>query len=62
MWRRLYCFHIKNDSVINIKVEFCEGEDKVLLDNIAKRAKAHKARGRVTYKMIKEYIIYKSEK
>ena len=29
---------------------------KVLLDNIAKRAEAYKARERVTYKMIKVYI------
>ena len=30
--------HKKPDSVINVKVEFGEGEGKVLLDNIAKRA------------------------
>ena len=48
--------HKKPDSVINVKVEFGEGEGKVPLDNIAKRAKAYKPKERVTYKMIKEYI------
>ena len=48
--------HKKPDSVINVKVEFGEGEGKVPLDNIAKRAEAYKLKERVTYKMIKEYI------
>ncbi len=48
--------HKKPDSVINVKVEFGEGEVKVPLDNIAKRAAAYKPKERVTYKMIKEYI------
>ena len=48
--------HKKPDSVINVKVEFVEGEVKVPLDNIAKRAEAYKPKERVTYKMIKEYI------
>jgi len=48
--------HKKPDSVINVKVEFGEGEGKVPLDNIAKRAEAYKLKARVTYKMIKEYI------
>ena len=48
--------HKNPDSVINVKVEFGEGEGKVLLDNIAKRAEAYKPKERVTYKMIKEYI------
>ena len=48
--------HKKPDSVINIKVEFGEGEGKVPLDNIVKRAAAYKPKERVTYKMIKEYI------
>ena len=48
--------HKKTDSIINVKVEFGEGEGKVLLDNIAKRAEAHKPKERVTYKMIKECI------
>lgn len=48
--------HKKPDSVINVKVEFGEGEGKVPLDNIAKRAEAYKPKERVIYKMIKEYI------
>ena len=48
--------HKKPDSHINIKVEFGEGEGKVPLDNIAKRAESYKPKERVTYKMIKEYI------
>ena len=48
--------HKKPDSVINVKVEFGEGEGKVPFDNIAKRAEAYKPKERVTYKMIKEYI------
>ncbi len=48
--------HKKPDSVINVKVEFGEGEGKVPLDNIAKRAEAYKPKERGTYKMIKEYI------
>lgn len=50
-------FHKKPDSVINVKTEFGEGEGKVPLDNIAKRAEAYKPKERVTYEMIKEYII-----
>ena len=37
-------------------MEFGEGEGKVPLGNIAKRAEAYKPKERVTYKMIKEYI------
>ena len=48
--------HKKTDSTIKIKVEFGQGEGKVSLDNIAKRAEAYKTKERVTYKMIKEYI------
>lgn len=40
--------HKKPDSVINVKVEFGEGEGKVPLDNIAKRAAAYKPKERVT--------------
>lgn len=36
------CFPTKNHSVIKVKEEFSEGEDKVPLDNIAKRAEAYK--------------------
>ena len=46
-------FSQKNDSVINVKVEFGEGECKVPLDNIAKRAEAYKPKERVTYKIIR---------
>ena len=49
-------FHKKPDGHINVKVEFGEGEGKVPLDNIAKRAETYKPKERVTYKMIKEYI------
>ena len=48
--------HKKPDRHINVKVEFGEGEGKVPLDNIAKRAEEYKPKERVTYKMIKEYI------
>ena len=48
--------HKKPDGHINVKVEFGEGEGKVPLDNIAKRAEEYKSKERVTYKMIKEYI------
>ena len=46
----------KPDGHINVKVEFGEGEGKLPLDNIAKRAEEYKPKERVTYKMIKEYI------
>ncbi len=46
--------HKKPDGHINVKVEFGEGEGKVPLDNIAKRAEAYKPKERVTYK--KRYI------
>ena len=48
--------HKKPDGHINVKVAFGEGEGKVPLDNIAKRAEEYKPKERVTYKMIKEYI------
>ena len=48
--------HKKPDGHINVKVEFGEGEGKVPLDNIAKKAESYKPKERVTYKMIKEYI------
>ena len=48
--------HKEPDGHINVKVEFGEGEGKVPLDNIAKRAEEYKPKERVTYKMIKEYI------
>ena len=48
--------HKKPDGHINVKVEFGDGEGKVPLDNISKRAEEYKPKERVTYKMIKEYI------
>ena len=48
--------HKKADSYIHVDVEFGEGEGKVPLDHIAKRAESYKPKERVTYKMIKEYI------
>ena len=49
--------HKKPDGHINVKVEFGEGEGKVPLDNIAKRAgKLQAQRTSDLHKMIKEYI------
>ena len=48
--------HKTPDSHINIKVEFGEGEGKILLKKIAEKAEAYKPKEKVTYKMIKEYI------
>ena len=39
--------HKKPDGHINVKVEFGEGEGKVPLDNIAKRAESYKPKERV---------------
>ncbi len=46
----------KPDGHIPVKVEFGEGEGKVPIDEIAKRAEKYKTIERVTYKMIQEYI------
>ncbi len=54
--------HKKPDSVINVKVEFGEGEGKVPLDNIAKRVAAYKPKERVTHKMIKHRYLEKRTK
>ena len=48
--------HKSPDSVINIKVEFGEGEGKVPLDTIAERAKKYQPKPKITYKMIQEYV------
>ena len=48
--------HKKADSYIHIDVEFGEGEGKIPVDSIAKRAEAYKPKEKVTYKMIKEDI------
>ena len=49
--------HKKPDGHINVKVEFGEGEGKVPLDNIAKRAEEYKPKERVTYKMILSRLV-----
>ena len=48
--------HKKTDSTISVKVKFGEGDGNVPIDDIAKRVERYKAKERVTYKMIKEYI------
>lgn len=48
--------HKSPDSVINVKVEFGEGEGKVPLDAIAERAKKYQPKPKITYKMIQEYV------
>ena len=53
----LFPFNKKNTKLTRKTApEFGEGEGKVPLDNIAKRAEEYKPKERVTYKMIKEYI------
>ena len=44
------------DSVINVRVEFGEGDDKISLDAIAERAKKYQPKPKITYKMIQEYV------
>ena len=44
------------DSHIPVMIEFGDGEGKVPLEEIARRADAYKPKQRVTYKMIQEYI------
>ena len=48
--------HKSPDSVINVKVEFGEGDDKISLDAIAERAKKYQQKPKITYKMIQEYV------
>lgn len=48
--------HKSPDSVINVKVEFGEGEGKVPLNAIAERAKKYQPNPQITYKMIQEYV------
>ena len=48
--------HKSPDSVINVAVEFGEGEGKVPLDAIAERAKKYQPKPKITYKMIQEYV------
>lgn len=42
--------------VINVTVEFGDGEGKVPLDAIAERAKKYQREPEITYKMIQEYV------
>lgn len=44
------------DSVINVTVEFGEGEGKMPLDAIAERAKKYQLKPKITYKMMQEYV------
>lgn len=48
--------HKSPDSVINVKVEFGEGDDKISLDAIAERSKKYQPKPKITYKMIQEYV------
>ena len=48
--------HKSPDGVINVKVEFGEGDDKISLDAIAERAKKYQPKPKITYKMIQEYV------
>ena len=48
--------HKSPDSVINVKVEFVEDDDKLSLDAIAERAQKYQPKPKVTYKMIQEYV------
>ena len=48
--------HKSPDSVINVKVEFGEGDDKISLDAIAERAKKYQLKPKITCKMIREYV------
>ena len=48
--------HKSPDSVINVKVEFGEGDDKISLDAIAEREKKYQPKPKITYKRIQEYV------
>lgn len=48
--------HKSPDSVINVTVEFGEGEGKVSLDAIAEGAKKYQPKPKITYKMIQKYV------
>lgn len=48
--------HKSPDSVINVKVEFGEGDDKISLDAIAERVKKYQPKPKITYKIIQEYV------
>lgn len=46
----------KSDSHINVDIEFGEGEGKLSLKEVEKRAEARKPKEKVTYKMMQQYI------
>lgn len=48
--------HKKPDGQINVKVEFGEEEGQVSSKEVTKRAEARKLNGKVTYKVIQDYI------
>ena len=48
--------HKSPDSIINVTVEFGEGEGKVPLDAIAERAKKYQPKPKITYKMMQEHV------
>ena len=48
--------HKLPDSIINVKVEFGEGNDKISLAAIAEREKKYQPKPKITYKMIQEYV------
>ena len=48
--------HKSPDSVINVTVEFGDGEGKVPLEAIAEWAKKYQPKPKITYKMIQEYV------
>ena len=47
--------HKSPDSIINVKVEFGEGDGKISLDSIAERAKKYQPKPKNTNRMIHEY-------
>ena len=48
--------HKSPDSIINVTVEFGEGQGRVPLNAIAERAKKYQPKLKITYKMIQEYV------
>lgn len=46
----------KPDTTINVKIEFGEGDGKLSLERVAEQIEAEKPKGKVTYKMIQEYV------
>lgn len=52
----VFLSHKSPDSVINVKVEFGEGDGKVPLEAIVERAKKYQSKPKITYKMIQEYV------